>query len=125
MSQSFFVPGPLPGMNEIVEAGKAGKAGSRGRIYAAMKRDNTALVQLCARLLHPMAAAHVRLEWREPNRRRDPDNVRAGAKFVLDGLVAAGILSGDGWSQIRSIRDEFGLDADRPGVWVTLEEVRE
>ena len=117
--QSFFVPGPLPGMNEIVEASKQG---SKGRIYAAMKRDNTALVRLCARLLDPMSAAHVRLEWREPNKRRDPDNIRAGVKFVLDGLVAAEVLGGDGWSHVRSLADAFAVDADRPGVLVTLEE---
>lgn len=50
------------------------------------------------------------------------DNVcGAGQKLVLDGLVAAGILPGDGWAHVRGLEHAFVVDADRPGVLVEIE----
>jgi Holliday junction resolvase RusA-like endonuclease len=35
------------------------------------------------------------ITWMEPNRRRDADNVQAGVKFILDGMVEAGFIPND------------------------------
>jgi hypothetical protein len=62
-------------------------------------------------------------EWREPNRRRDPDGICAGgAKVLIDALKTAGVLANDGWRNIASIRHTWLVDKTNPGVWVTLEE---
>ena len=37
----------------------------------------------------------VRFTWVEGNRRRDIDNVAFAKKFVLDGLVQAGVIGND------------------------------
>jgi hypothetical protein len=50
----------------------------------------------------------------------DPDNIAAGKKFLLDGLQAAGVISGDGWKQIASLEDRFVVDKENPGVEVLL-----
>lgn len=97
----FWVPGPLPGQNEIVAAAK-GSAG-KGYAYAAMKKAWTDKVAWCARAakLHQRPFTRVRLEfnWIEPKNangaQRDPDNIEAGQKFVWDGLVVAGVLPND------------------------------
>lgn len=102
MNLHFWVPGPLPSLNDIVDAAK-GCAG-RGYGYAKMKKawtEKVALHALSARI--PKGRfKRVRLEllWIEkPQERavnsRDPDNVEAGQKFVWDGLVHAGILPND------------------------------
>lgn len=103
-------------------------SGGRGRVYARMKRDLTAVVKtLAERAKLPKFPARVVLEftWVEQDRRRDPDNVAAARKFVLDGLVAAGVLRGDGWRFVQAWTDRFevaGASSIGPGVGVVLHE---
>jgi hypothetical protein len=97
----FWVPGPLPGMNEIVKAAKG--AGGKGYGYAKLKSMWTETVAM-----HALAASipkgklsRVRLSMRwiekrgEHGSERDPDNIEAGQKFLWDGLVRAKILPND------------------------------
>lgn len=122
MIARFFVAGPLPGQNEIV---KAAKSGGRGRVYSAQKEAFTnrcGLAALASPRFTPIdRLVNVRCEWIEAAKRRDPDNVSAGIKFVLDGLVESGQLAGDGWRYVNDISHSRRVGAV-PGVWVTLEE---
>jgi len=121
MTQTFFVPGPLPGMNEIVAAAKGN--GGRGYMYSKMKAEWNTIVCLHAKAAKLTAATGpvtVDFYWYEPSARRDRDNVAAAKKFVLDGLVTAGVLPGDGPKVVVGFSDKFGCDKARPGVWVTL-----
>ena len=122
-SQSFFVPGPLPGLNEIIAAAKVG---GRGKAYSDMKRTAGDVVKTSIIWLnmHRMGRVSVTCTWSEPNRRRDPDNIFAGVKFILDGLVDSGILAGDGWRHIAGIQHKLTIDKDHPGVWVELQEAQ-
>ena len=132
----FFVPGPLPGLNEIIAASKKELPwlrNGKNRVYeiTVMKKKWSNRVEAYAILAHnehsrgaptpynrPVA---VQLEWIEPNNKRDPDNVFAGVKFVLDGLVNAGILKNDTRKWILAIDHTFGVnDKLRPGVYVRL-----
>jgi hypothetical protein len=118
----FFIPGPLPGLNEIIAAAKG--CGGRGRAYSAMKATWT---QTCA--LHALSSGLRRVDrvrlafrWVERDRKRNPDNIAAAHKFILDGLVTAKILDNDGWSQVAGWSDTFEV-GKRPGVEVTVEAV--
>lgn len=53
---------------------------------------------------------HLQFDWYCKDRRIDPDNIAAGKKMIIDGLVAAGILTGDGWAQICGLHDTFHID---------------
>lgn len=117
---TLFVPGPLPGLNELVAAAKSGRG--KGNAYSRLKRAWTDAVILHARAarLQPVHRARLIFRWQEAHRRRDPDNVAAGGrKLVLDGLVKAGVLPGDGWEHVAGWEDEFTVAA-RPGVLVTI-----
>jgi hypothetical protein len=124
--QRLIIRERLPGMNELLGAstGMFGNAGSRGRHngYSKLKKAwGQKIVVLCLeQRLTPTPAAHFRFTWIEPNRQRDPDNISAGKKLIFDGLVAAGILPEDGWSQILSIREEFRVNRACPGVVVDI-----
>lgn len=123
LRQTLWIPGRLPGLNEVIAAAKG--AGGRGHAYARMKRDLGELVWATAKAarLRPITRARLHFLWVEKDRRRDPDNVSsAGRKFVLDGLVKAGVLPGDGWAAIESWSDTFTVDA-KHGVAVTILEV--
>jgi len=118
----LWVPGPLPGMNELIAAAKG--AGGRGVRYAHVKAEWTDAVWAYAknqRLPSFPGRVVIEFRWFERDRRRDPDNVAAGGrKLVLDGLVKAGVLKGDGWKFIQSWTDRFDVAPERPGVALTI-----
>jgi Holliday junction resolvase RusA-like endonuclease len=114
---TMTIPGVLPGMNEIVEA-------ARGDKYASSKQkkeytDIVAWTAKAARIPH-MERIDITFRWYEPNKRRDKDNITAGAKFVMDGLVKAGIIKNDGWAQIGDISHLFDVDRHNPRVEVEI-----
>lgn len=117
MKSQLWVPGPLPGLNDVLRA-----CGGRKRGYASMKRDWTNTVALLARAgkVPHFRKALLDFLWLERDHRRDPDNVVSAKKFVLDGLVVAGVLPGDGWEHIEGFRDSWGISSGA-GVLVTLE----
>lgn len=118
----LWIPGPLPGLNDLIAAAKG--SGGRGAAYARLKREWTEAVWAHAKSQRvPAFPRRVVLEfrWFERDRRRDPDNVAAGGrKLVLDGLVMAGVLQGDGWRWIQRWTDSFDVRPDRPGVAVQI-----
>lgn len=74
-----------------------------------------------AQLKEIHAPVIVDISWIEPNKRRDLDNISAGTKFILDGLVMAQILQNDGRKWIRGVIHRFPeIDAQNPRVEVTL-----
>ena len=62
----------------------------------------------------------VEFDWFSRDRRRDPDNLRIGSKFVLDGFVEAGVLPDDSQRWIVGFQDRFHVDKDLPRVVVRL-----
>ena len=119
MIQTFHIEGRLPGLNEIIAAARSG--GGRWSKYGDMKKkwSRDIALQIMAQHVKPVIAAKFRFHWTEKTRRRDPDNIIVGKKFIFDGLVCAKILSNDGWDQILSISDTWETGPD--GVTVTLE----
>ena len=122
MTQSFFIPHCLPGLNELIKAAKVRQG--KWSAYADMKESYGQYIQTYIRKakLKPMPRAFIQFEWCEKNMKRDPDNVAAGKKFVNDALVNAGILPGDGWAHITGFSEKFLVDKANPGVNVTLVE---
>lgn len=84
-----------------------------------MVRQRLSAERMTSRFERPVVLT---FEWREANKKRDLDNVAAGKKLVIDALVAAEVLKGDGWKYVQGFRDYFEV-ADEPGVLVTIEEV--
>lgn len=130
-SQRFFIPERLPGMNEIIDARLRYITIKRGnRRYRISKYDNlkkkterVILESINGAHLKPMRYVNALFCWVEPKRNRDKDNISAAKKFIFDALVGAGIINGDGWRYVSGFSDDFVINADKPGVWVTLEEV--
>jgi hypothetical protein len=123
MAQSahLWIPGPLPGLNDVMP--KLGKG--RGFRYMELKAkwtNDIKLLALAARL-PPYRRVAIAYRWVELNRKRDPSNIAAGGRKVIeDGLVEAGVLPNDGWKQIAGFSDTFEV-GPKPGVEVTLTEI--
>jgi len=116
----FEIPGRLPGLNEIIAAAK-----SHFGAYAKMKHEHTTAIAWLAKKLPTYKRVALVITWYEPDQRRDPDNIMAGQKFILDGLVRAGTITNDSRRYIQSITHRFMVDRENPRVEVKITEVAE
>lgn len=118
MRATLIIRGRFPSLNEYIDA-------ERGIRYkaAAMKREYTdrvseaAIAQDMPTFKQPV---FVVIDWFERDKRRDPDNIRFAAKFILDGLVRAGVIINDNQRWILGIEDRYFVDRDKPRVQVTI-----
>ena len=120
---ALWVPGPLPSLNDLIAAAKG--AGGTGRAYSKLKKQWTNDIWAWAkeaRLPRFLGRVFLEFRWYEQTTRRDPDNIAAGGrKLVLDGLVAAGVIGGDGWRYVAGWVDRFRHDPTmKAGVEVTI-----
>ncbi len=81
--------------------------------------DKIGLYIIQARL-KPVKEAYIEFQWNERGKKRDPDNIACGKKFILDALVKSGILKGDGWKQIQGFHDTFMVNKRQEGVGVII-----
>ena len=125
MTQTLTIPGTLPGLNELIAANRSRTKGNVP-LGALMKREWTQVVGLyvTAQKISPVQnyPVHLAFRWIEPNRKRDPDNIASGKKFILDALVETGILLDDRWKQVNGFRDRFECEPRNPRIIVEIQE---
>jgi len=114
----FDIEGRLPGLNEMIDAAKKGKG--KYQPYSIMKQTYTDMVAWLAKKLPAYEKVALIITWHEPDQRRDPDNIMAGQKFILDGLVAAGTIPNDSQKYVRGIVHRFKVDRKNPRVEVEI-----
>ena len=120
LSQQFFVPGPLPGANDIIR--------KHHMVYSRLKAKWGLEIGRCLLIakIKPIRSCAITYHWIEPipvrGHIRDRDNIRFGAKFINDALVTHGILIDDGPDGVARLTDTFEYHAANPGVLITLEE---
>lgn len=141
---AFFVPGKVPSLNDLLDARgrsaprvaslimkhlpKKGKApGVRYDAYNDLKQDWK------IRTIGAIGAPFVRVTKAyfgylivENELRRDPSNICASAiKFIEDGIVEAGVMPNDGWSNVLGIRVHWiHRKKHRPGVYVVMSDIK-
>ena len=124
MKQYFSVHKRLPSLTDIIAIAK-----SQTRTYSAyneMKHSTDMRVRAGIRGngVKPFLDEHlpidVHFHWVEEEKRRDHDNIRAAAKFILDGLVEEKIIKNDGWGCIGNLSDSYSIDKKNPRVEVIL-----
>jgi Holliday junction resolvase RusA-like endonuclease len=113
------IPVELTDLNTYINA-------ERGNRYKAadIKSTMTYICTLYAKQLKPIEKrVKLIITWYCKNQKKDPDNISFAKKYILDGLVKAGILQNDGWKQIAGFEDYFVVDMHKPRVEVELREV--
>lgn len=113
------IPGEFPTMNQIIAKSKQHYA-----VYAKMKKKYTELVISHAAGMDTIGKADFVFTWYCKDKRKDPDNIATGIKFLLDGLVEAGVMEGDGWGQVNSLTHTFQVDKNFPRVEIEIFEVK-
>lgn len=85
----------------------------RARSYTAVKAEWEALIATWARRSFtrvPGFPARLAFIWSERTAHRDPDGIAAGGrKLILDGMVKAGVLPGDGAAVLCGFEDFFDV----------------
>ena len=119
MPVTFTIPGTLPSLNDYTLANRGNRYGG-----AKMKRDAEACIQPylpkpVGDLRYPV---DIEVLWVEPTSRRDADNVFFGIKMILDTMVRAGLLHGDGRRYVRRISHDIITNKENPRVEVEVVE---
>ncbi len=111
----FFITGEFTQLNDYIRVERGNKFGA-----ANIKETETLRAEFACRDLPKLSAYPVDIvfTWYREDRRTDPDNIGFAAKFVLDGMVKAGVLRDDGMAEIASITHRFVVDKTAPGVSV-------
>jgi len=120
------VPLTLPGLNEIIAA--SGSHYTRGKKryskYAALKKQYENLIISAIQLakIKPVKRAYFIYNWIEENRKRDPSNISAGGrKLIEDALVSCNILHNDGWACVAGWHDNFSVKRGRQKAGVRVQ----
>src|SRR5688572_27215658 len=99
-SFTFKYQGRMPALNDYIKAnrGKGGKFfGNQTKKF--LTNDMAEQIKKQSPIKFTGLVV-VEFHWVEINKMRDPDNFVFAKKFVLDGLVLAGVLPNDGWNNI-------------------------
>ena len=112
------IPGRMPGLNDYVRAERASRyAAARMKGQQTERAGIAAAEQGMPRFSGPVEVAFT---WVERDRRRDMDNVAFAKKFILDGLVWAGVIPDDTPRYVTGLADRFAYDAERPRIEVEV-----
>ena len=114
----MVIEGRMPSLNDYVRAVNANRF--KGN---AMKQECTSLAAWAAKAARMPRFARpvtVRFTWVEGNRRRDIDNVAFAKKFILDGLVRAGVILDDTPRYVAGLADRFDYDKQHPRIEVEV-----
>ncbi|MHB9947422.1 Holliday junction resolvase [Clostridium botulinum] len=114
----IVIPGELPDLNKIIDVAKKHWAK-----YSELKKTNTDLVAWTAKGKGQFKRIDLDITWYCKNKKKDKDNIAAGIKFILDGLVKAKVIENDGWKEINNFTHKFEVDKKNPRIEVTLKEV--
>lgn len=120
------INGRLPGFNEMFAAANTNRHIGN---HLKQQAQNAVMWHIRQQLrgVHYDNPVILHYAYYEPNRKRDKDNVSAGAhKIVQDALVKTGVIRNDGWRDVAGFTDLiWDVDADNPRVEVMIEEVTE
>ena len=107
INNNIIIKGGLPGLNEMIDIARRNRYES-----AKQKKKYTKLVEKELVVQHcipdkPYTSLGITCLWIESGRARDPDNVRAGIKYVLDAMFNMGVLKDDSIKYVRFLKDTF------------------
>lgn len=119
MKNSIVITAELPSLNEYIRCERANRYSA-----AAIKKSNTDICCMYTKKAMFLGVkfnfpCYLKFTWFLKNKRKDPDNVSFAKKFVLDGMMKAGMLEVDNISNIFGFVDNFYIDDKNPRVVIT------
>src|SRR5574343_457580 len=109
----IVVSGELTDLNAFIKkinynrfAGASVKKSETERVYWDCKKEPLAKIEK-----YPVM---ITFNWYSRDCRKDIDNVAFAKKFILDGLVMAGVLENDSRKFVAGFQDFFFIDKENP-----------
>lgn len=116
MTLQFIFNGEFTDLNTYIRA-------ERSNRFMAAKIKKTETERAAWEVIQPekvVGKAVINFDWYTKDERKDPDNISFAKKFLLDGMVMAGLLENDTRKCINGFIDCFFVDKDNPRVEVTI-----
>ena len=113
--QKIFIEGKFTSLNKYIDANRVNRY--KG---AKIKKSETfaAYIQAKASGVKFETPCNIKFTWYISDLRTDPDNVASAKKFILDGMVQAGVIPDDKYKQILGFTDTFELSKNKIGVMI-------
>lgn len=107
----IIIPLPLPTLNEYTNSNRT-HYHQGAKIKKQATRICKAHISKAVEEGFQLTNLPVQLKctWYVKDKRKDPDNIAFGIKFILDGATAAKLIPNDGWNEIKSITHIFEID---------------
>ena len=117
----LVIPGQFPTMNKIINTAK-----THWTKYRKMKESEDEKVCWYAtqQKIPLFEKAKLKITYIRKNSRTDPDNVVVAKKFILDGLVQAGVLIDDTCKHIKGFEESWEVDKEKPRTIIEFEGVK-
>lgn len=118
--KQLLIEGELTALNEFINAER------RNRFIAAkIKKGETGYCQDVVeksdlKLQETDFPCALIITWYVKNKRKDADNIAFAKKFVLDGLVEAGVLPNDNRKYVQGFADIVKEDKERQRIEITF-----
>lgn len=118
--KKLVIEGELTALNEFINAER------RNRYIAAkIKKGETGYCQDVAekselKLQETDFPCALIITWYVKNKRKDADNIAFAKKFILDGLVEAGVLPNDNRKYVQGFMDIVKEDKERQRIEITF-----
>ncbi|EOM66632.1 RusA family crossover junction endodeoxyribonuclease [Enterococcus faecium] len=118
--KQLLIEGELTALNEFINAER------RNRFIAAkIKKGETGYCQDIAekselKLQETDFPCALMITWYVKNKRKDADNIAFAKKFILDGLVEAGVLPNDNRKYVQGFTDIVKEDKERQRIEITF-----
>lgn len=110
----------LSSMNKVIQANRSNRY-----VGAKIKKKNTELVAWSCKAQKIKSfkkKINLNITFYCKDRRTDKDNIISTTKFILDGLVEAGVIPNDGWNEIGNLNYNFKIDKKKPRTIIEMEE---
>jgi len=119
MEYSFEVRSKLPSFNQIIAFAKVQAYGSK---YNSSKKRYERIISDSIGKYQQASIENAAIEmcWHERHRRRDPDNIAAACKYIMDAMVTKNVIKDDTYRFVKSIAHTFVYGSDFDGVVVRL-----
>lgn len=113
----IVVPGELADLNKYIKA-----INSHHIVGNRLKQEQTDIVASSCYGQKKVTLYPVKIifSWYSKDQRKDIDNVAFAKKFVLDGMVRAGILENDGRKRVAGFEDRFYIDKKNPRTEIEI-----
>lgn len=114
------IKGELTDLNKYIRIERGNKFAG-----ANIKKDETNRIWIECKQQHiekQKKGCFIVFQWYAKNSRKDKDNIAFAKKFILDGLVQAGVIESDRWDFISGFLDVFYIDEKNPRIEVSFGE---